>query len=234
MLFRSIGEISEGDESSDSDEYDDDGIYDIEHDPRLRTPISGYDVNGQDSVRRAYIALGPCRPKMKKNDFPQHNCGGMRRFQPKWFDDFKWLEYSVDRDAAYCFVCYLFKYSNKFAGGDSFVNGGFRNWNMKVRFRKHVGEINSAHCEAEEKYNMFIKPKASIHESIASSTAQARAQYLARLKWSLKCIRYILRQGLAFRGHDESRDSKNKGNFKELLHWLAGNFEEVKDRKSVV
>ena len=65
-----IGEISEGDESSDNDEYDDDGIYDIEHDPGLRTPISGYDVNGQDSVRRAYIALGPCRPKMKKNDFP--------------------------------------------------------------------------------------------------------------------------------------------------------------------
>jgi hypothetical protein len=221
------GEISEGDESSDSDEYDDDGIYDIEHDPGLRTPISGYDVNGQDSVRRAYIALGPCRPKMKKEDFPQHMCGGMRRFLPKWFDEFKWLEYSVNKDAAYCFVCYLFKDGTKFAGGDSFVNGGFRNWNMKARFRKHAGEINSAHSEAEEKYMMFMKPKASIREALASNTAQFKAQYLARLKWSLRCIRYILRQGLAFRGHDESRDSKNKGNFKELLQWLAGNFEEV-------
>jgi hypothetical protein len=36
-----------------------------------------------------------------------------------------------------------------------------------------------------------------------------------------------LRQGLAFRGHDESLDSLNKGNFRELLSWLAGNFEEV-------
>ncbi|KAI5021452.1 hypothetical protein ZWY2020_058182 [Hordeum vulgare] len=100
---------------------------------------------------------------------------------------------------------------------------------MKARFRKHAGEINSAHSEAEEKYNMFITPKTSIHESIASNTAQFKARYLSRLKWSLKCIRYILRQGLAFRGHDESRDSKNKGNFKELLDWLAGNFEEVKE-----
>jgi hypothetical protein len=162
-------EISEGDISSDSDEYDDDGVYDIEPDPGLRTPISGYDVNSQDSVRRAYIVLGPCRPKMKKDDFPQHMCGGMRRFQPKWFDEFKWLEYNIDKDAAYCFVCYLFKGGNKFAGGDSFINGGFRNWNMKARFRKHAGEINSAHSEAEEKYNMFITPKASIRESICES-----------------------------------------------------------------
>jgi hypothetical protein len=36
-----------------------------------------------------------------------------------------------------------------------------------------------------------------------------------------------LRQGLAFRGHDESRGSNNRGNFKEFLQWLAGNFEEV-------
>ena len=36
-----------------------------------------------------------------------------------------------------------------------------------------------------------------------------------------------MRQGLAFRGHDETKDSLNKGNFQELLAWLAGNFEEV-------
>ena len=40
-------------------------------------------------------------------------------------------------------------------------------------------------------------------------------------------MRFLLRQGLAFRGHDESEDSLNKGNFLELLNWLAGNFEEV-------
>jgi hypothetical protein len=75
----------------------------------------------------------------------------MRRFQPKWFSEFNWLEYSVDKDDAYCFACYLFKDNNKFLGGDSFVNGGFRNWNMKVRFLRHAGGLNSAHCEAEEK-----------------------------------------------------------------------------------
>ncbi|EEE62911.1 hypothetical protein OsJ_17716 [Oryza sativa Japonica Group] len=156
------------DESS-SDEDNDGGVYDIEHDPGLRTPISQYDVNDQDSVRREYIALGPCQPKMKKGDFPQHECGGMRRFLPKWFFEFKWLEYSVHRDAAYCFVCYLFKDSTNNHGGDAFVNGGFRNWNIKSRFSKHAGAVNSAHCEAEEKYNLFMQPKTSILLPVATA-----------------------------------------------------------------
>jgi hypothetical protein len=36
-----------------------------------------------------------------------------------------------------------------------------------------------------------------------------------------------LNQGLTFRGHDESEDSRNRGNFLELLKWLASNNEEV-------
>jgi len=36
-----------------------------------------------------------------------------------------------------------------------------------------------------------------------------------------------LRQGLACRGHDESEESLNKGNFLEVLNWLAESFEDV-------
>jgi len=45
---------------SDCSDEDNADMYQIEHDPGLRVPISSYDVNDQDSVRRAYIALGPC------------------------------------------------------------------------------------------------------------------------------------------------------------------------------
>ncbi|XP_039771791.1 zinc finger MYM-type protein 1-like [Panicum virgatum] len=68
--------IIEDDESSGDDNDD----YNIEHDPGLRAPISSYPVNDQDSVRRAYIALGPCRPMMKKNNFLQHDCGDRGKF----------------------------------------------------------------------------------------------------------------------------------------------------------
>jgi hypothetical protein len=46
----------------------------------------------------------------------------------------------VHKDAAYYFICYLFKDSSKFLGGDAFVEEGFR---------KHAGAIDSADSEAE-------------------------------------------------------------------------------------
>lgn len=56
---------------------------------------------------------------------------------------------------------------------------------------------------------------------------QDQVNYKARLTYSLRCLRYLLRQGLAFRGHDETEESNNRGNFLELLKWLAGNNEDV-------
>jgi hypothetical protein len=38
-----------------------------------------------------------------------------------------------------------------------------------------------------------------------------------RLKASIESIRYLAYQGYAFRGHDEGHDSKNSGNFLELI-----------------
>jgi hypothetical protein len=47
--------------------------------------------------------------------------------------------------------------------------------------------------------------------------------YKKMLTYSLRCIKFLLHQGLAFRGHDESDESSNRGNFIELLKFLAGN-----------
>jgi hypothetical protein len=123
-------------------------------------------------------------------------------------------------------LLFVQRYS-KFPDGDAFVEEGFQNWNMKARFRKHAGAIDGAHSEAEEKYDMFRTSCTSICESRASNTTEFKARYLACLTLSLKCIRYLLDQGLVFRGHDEGNNSQDQVNFKELLAWLAGNFEEV-------
>uniref|UniRef100_A0ACD6AXG8 Uncharacterized protein n=1 Tax=Avena sativa TaxID=4498 RepID=A0ACD6AXG8_AVESA len=149
-------------------ESDDEVIYELEHDPGKRTAVKHYDVNEQDVIRRRYISLGPCQPR--QHDFPIRDIGGNRRFTSHWFDKYKWLEYSVHLDAVFCFVCYLFKDETKHKGGDSFVKEGFKNWNMmKNRLDKHEGGLSSAHSEAQEKYDLFIQPSASIRESIASA-----------------------------------------------------------------
>ena len=44
-------------------------------------------------------------------------------------------------------------------------------------------------------------------------------KYKGHLLVILGVVRFLLLQALAFRGHDESSTSSNKGNFLELLQW---------------
>ncbi|RWR94774.1 Tam3-transposase Ac family [Cinnamomum micranthum f. kanehirae] len=118
-------------------------------DPGLRPKISSYHPNDQDEIRRAYIQKGPCQPVSHK--FPQREIGGMlHRFNPAWFKkNGSWLEYSIEKDAAFCLCCYLFRpNTGKQAGGDSFVTGRFTAWNKHDRLVVHVGGPNSAHNQA--------------------------------------------------------------------------------------
>ncbi|XP_021315808.1 zinc finger MYM-type protein 1-like [Sorghum bicolor] len=224
-----LSPIRDGDDSDYDYESSDEAIYDIDllpHDPEKRLPIKRYNVNERNSVIRGYIAKGPCQPW--SHDFPTRYIGGKpRRFLPDWFGEFTWIEYSVEKDAAFCFVCYLFKHKTNSSGGDAFVSGGFRNWHMKKRITKHCGSKTSFHRMALERYNSFITPKKAIDDKFTKINDKDKTKYMARLSYSIQCAKYLLRQGLASRGHDESQSSLNKGNFLELIDMLAENFEEV-------
>ena len=50
---------------------------------------------------------------------------------------------------------------------------------------------------------------------------QARIDYQIRLGATVDCVWFLLQQGLPFRGHDETKDSINQGNFLELLSGYA-------------
>ena len=52
--------------------------------------------------------------------------------------------------------------------------------------------------------------------------------YRTRLTAALHVIRFLLKQGLAFRGHDESSNSLNRENFLELFTWYANRVESIK------
>jgi len=50
-----------------------------------------------------------------------------RSFNPDWFKTYNWLEYSVERDAAFCFPCRHFSIRSGRAE-DTFTKEGFRDW----------------------------------------------------------------------------------------------------------
>jgi len=127
---------------------------DIVADPGDRKPIDDFHHDIRDEARRAYLQIGPYRPAGHK--FPKTKKDGKgqsRGFVGSWFDQFDWLEYSVAKDAAYCFYCYLFKPQQAgFHSNDTFTKVGFRNWkNAKDSFKEHAQSIDGFHSNARKR-----------------------------------------------------------------------------------
>ncbi|CAN6687026.1 unnamed protein product [Malus baccata var. baccata] len=201
----------------------------LQYDPGLRRPILSYHPNVRDQVRRAYLQNKPCQPKT--HAFSYTNFGTKpRRFNPAWFTQFSnWLEYSTSQDAAYCLCCYLFKPDiGDQSGGDTFVGVGFKNWKCKKKLEIHVGGPNSSHNNAWRNCEALLNQKQHIETVISKQTDQDRIDYQTRLGASVGVSRILLQQGLPFRGHDESENSLNQGNFLEILWWLRHYNEGIK------
>ncbi|XP_008226412.1 PREDICTED: zinc finger MYM-type protein 1-like [Prunus mume] len=73
-----------------------------------------------------------------------------------------------------------------------------------------------------------MNQKQHVETIVIKQTDQARVNYHILLTAALDCTRYLLPQSLPFRGHDESETSSNKGNYVELLQFLANHDEKVR------
>lgn len=74
----------------------------------------------------------PCQPHI---NFPVTISSGKgRSFNPDWYNKFKWLEYSVSKDAAFCFPCRFFfsPSSTSNRPEKAFTEVGFRNWKNAI------------------------------------------------------------------------------------------------------
>jgi hypothetical protein len=96
-------------------------------DPVLHIPIDRFAPNIRDEVRRALIAKGLTQPIGHK--FPQSH--DKRRFQKHWFRQHSWLEYSVEKNKAYCFYCYLLKHDRM---DDKFCHDAFTKVGLMIRY----------------------------------------------------------------------------------------------------
>ena len=73
----------------------------------------------------ASLGAPPSRPVV---DFPPTVFSGKKRsFNLKWYEEFEWLEYSISRDAAFCYPCRVFTTRSGKAEG-TFTVTGFRDW----------------------------------------------------------------------------------------------------------
>ena len=204
-------------------------LHDLPRDPDLRTTISNLDPNIQDEVRRAYLQMGPFQPQ--SHDFPIRLLGEKsRRFVRCWFDNYPdWLEYSILKDAAFCLCCYVFREESGSQGGGPCLTGeGFRNWKKKEMLTQHIGGVNSAHNIARRRCKSLMNQKAHIVTFFFKHSKKIKREYRVCLTAVIDCIQFLLRQGLAFHGNNESQSSNNRGDFLELLQFLVDHNEEIK------
>ncbi|XP_065847572.1 uncharacterized protein [Euphorbia lathyris] len=216
-------------------EFEEVDIANLERDPGLRPQIWEYPINQRDEIRRAYLRMGPYQIHLEKYPLsgPEKH---PRRFSAVWFKLFpSWLEYSKGKDAAYCLACYLFskKLSGRL-GADVFTVSGFNKWKKvndgkRCAFLTHIGEDPcSTHNNAMRSCEDLLNQSQHIENVIHVQSEEKILKNRLRLRTSIDSIRWLTFQTCAFRGHDESTSSRNRGNFLEMVQILANYNDEVR------
>ena len=131
------------------------------------------------------------------------------------YEQYHWLEYSRERDAAYCYPCHLFTTESGRYWKSSQKNG-FCDWKhaMGKDGITSCHDRCKTHMQAEVAWNEYIKNKAS-GTSVANRLDAPRSQLIFKNRHYLKTILQILlvcsQQEIALRGHDESMKSSKRG-----------------------
>ena len=134
-------------------------------------------------------------------------------FQQKWFREYSWLTYDTTIQRVLCHTCAsaaAMKMMNLATKSDpTFQTVGFCNWKKaKERFQSH--SISDSHRHAA--FVLASQKQKSIRVHICHEEEQKQRERRHCLKKILRRIRFLLRQGLAFRGHLES-----EGNLYQIL-----------------
>ncbi|XP_023771986.1 uncharacterized protein LOC111920646 [Lactuca sativa] len=115
-------------------------------------------------------------------------------------------------------------------GYDAFTVKGFDNWKKvnggkNCAFLKHIG--CSQHRNAVAFTENLMDQEAHIENIIVKQNEAQILKNLLRLKSSIDIVRWLTFQACALRGNDESPNSKNPGNFLQLLKLIASYNDEV-------
>ena len=74
----------------------------------------------------------------------------------------------------------------------------------------YVGVINRFHNIAKKKCEDLMRQGQSIQHAFQKQTDVVKKEYRIRLNALVDAARYLLKQGLPFRSHDETADSSSK------------------------
>ena len=138
---------------------------------------------------------------------------GKRNFLSSWYKQHPWLTVCVAKKKAFCLYCrYAVKHdllTFSKMGENAFVCTGFDNWKKALeKFKAHSN--SSTHKEAKMKWASLGKP--TVQQQLDSHAKKLQASRREGLLTQLSAVRFLLRQGIAIRGHSDT-----EGNLRQLL-----------------
>lgn len=155
-------------------------------------------------------------------EFPSKKIGNetlSRKFNPKWYKLYPWLDYESHKDRCVCFSC------RKFENDPSFV---FDNWKKPEKLQKHAN--SEKHITSMIKWALF-KASQLRNTSVLHQLSNAHKEHVESnrkyLKIIIECLVHNLQQNIPLRGHEECRNNIwevsdiNRGNFLELFTFAA-------------
>lgn len=181
----------------------------------------------------AQVALQPpCQPApfdLKNHKFPTKKQGKYTRsfHEGHYFKKIPsgqfvkriWVSYSPSTDRVYCIVCKLFGTTE--CKSFKLVKSGYDDWkHLAYVYKKH--EATPDHLQAEIRRSMYINNQRVDLQSFQGLNSKV-AENREIVKEIIKTLIFLSRQNMAFRGHNESKSSKNQGNFLELIKLLSTN-----------
>lgn len=166
-------------------------------------------------------------------NFPKTNS---RAFNSKLYTMFNWLEYSINEDSVFCFPCrnfFIGTYQGQVCGNVPYVNIGVKCWINHNPIRALQKHSNSEkHLSSVKKWTIYLNNKNKMSNSVNNLIITGRLKEIEEnrkhILFLLKTTLFLAKQGIPFRGHDESQSSINKSNFIELLEMFGD--DDLKNR----
>ena len=150
-----------------------------------------------------------------------------RSFQSSWFDKWPWLHWNECLETVLCHVCMQAVKAGTLQAktcDQAFISRGFKNWNdATCVFRCH--ELSACHKEAVERVVTLPATTKHVGELLSSTLAEDRKKNRLMLLHIFGVVRFLGRQGLAFRGSTLSSEADS--NFFQLLHLLSENDQQL-------
>lgn len=113
------------------------------------------------------------------------------------------------KDVAFCFICMGATREGRISNTKSdncFISSGFYNWkDATVKYRKH--EQSECHKEALQRHIVLPQQTRDIGETLSASHKTEKADNRKHLLTILRSIRFLARQGIALRGHDNTNSN---------------------------